>query len=373
MSKRMVGAGLTAASLLTAAPTLAHIELLAPEPRAYGRSEGNLKTQPCGQSANGRTDRVTVYRPGETIEVVWNEYINHTSYFRIAFEVDGDDFVQRPPENLSAASDDAITEENAIDIGQLLAIVEDTGTGEHRATVTLPDQECENCTLQLIQFMYGRSDSYYYQCADLALRNDDGTGAGGSGNLGGAGGIGGGGATTGGVLVGGTGGSLTTGGTGGAFADGGTGGTSPAGSTGGVLAAGGTGGAFAVGGTGGMVVAGGTGGMVAAGGTGSMDAAGGTGSMVGAGGMAALGGTEATDAGSPLATGGAGPGVGGTSLGTGGTGGEFVDPDGTSRTSASDDDGSCSAAGPAPSRTAGFGFALWLGLVLTWRHRRTRR
>ena len=160
MTRRVLCLGLTAASLLGTAPALAHIELLDPMPRAYGQSEGNLKAQPCGQTASGRTDRVNVFRPGETIEVRWNEFVNHESYFRIAFEMDGDDFVQRPPQNLAASSDDPVAEEAAIDIGQLLAVVPDTGAGEHSASVTLPTEECENCTLQLLQFMYGRADSY---------------------------------------------------------------------------------------------------------------------------------------------------------------------------------------------------------------------
>ena len=44
------------------------------------------------------------------------------------------------------------------------------------ATVTLPDIECDNCTLQVIQVMYDKppyitpGNDIYYQCADLVLR-----------------------------------------------------------------------------------------------------------------------------------------------------------------------------------------------------------
>lgn len=130
---------------------------------------------------------MTVFRPGETIEVRWLEDINHDSYFRIAFEQDGDDFVQRPPEALSAAGDDPLAGEAALDVGQLLAVIEDTSNGgEHSATVTLPDVECDHCTLQLVQFMYGRADSYYYPCADITLRGEGASGAGGSENTAGS-------------------------------------------------------------------------------------------------------------------------------------------------------------------------------------------
>jgi MYXO-CTERM domain-containing protein len=287
---------------------------------------------------------VNVFRPGETIEVVWNEFINHESYFRIAFEIDGDDFVQRPPQNLSAASDDPVAEENAIDIGQLLAIVADAGSGEHSATVTLPDQECENCTLQLIQFMYGRADSYYYQCADIAIRADGAGGDGGTGNTGGTGGAGA-------VGVGGTGGA-------GAVGVGGTGGAADSGGTGGA-------GAVGVGGTGGTLATGGTGGILATGGTGGLSVEGAPGGTLATGGTSDLGGAEVTGGdgmgGSPVITGSAPTASGGAPFDTGAGPAE---PD-TAASSGSSDDGSCSSAGPAPSQpgSVGFGLLLALGLI----------
>ena len=36
--------------------------------------------------------------------------------------------------------------------------------------LTLPDIECSNCTLQVIQFMYDDPAApYYFQCADLVI------------------------------------------------------------------------------------------------------------------------------------------------------------------------------------------------------------
>ena len=53
-------------------------------------------------------------------------------------------------------------------------------------TITLPNQACENCTLQLIQMMTDKppyttdlaSDDIYFQCADIALRAPGGIDAG---------------------------------------------------------------------------------------------------------------------------------------------------------------------------------------------------
>ena len=44
----------------------------------------------------------------------------------------------------------------------------------YRVSVTLPEVECDNCTLQVMQVMtdappFGGGDDLYYQCADLVL------------------------------------------------------------------------------------------------------------------------------------------------------------------------------------------------------------
>jgi hypothetical protein len=371
MSKRTASISLTVAWLLGAAPALAHIELLDPVPRAYGQSEGNLKKQPCGQTVDGRTDRVDVLRPGQTIVVRWNEFVNHESYFRIAFEMDGDDFVQRPPQNLSAAMDDPVAEEAAIDTGQLLAVVADTGTGEHSATVTVPTQECENCTLQLIQFMYGRADSYYYQCADIAIRSDGASGTGGSGTAGGAGGNG---ATFGTGGPAGAGGTPLFGESGGGAVLGATGGASLVGDTGGTLDVGATGGAGVVGDNGGAPDGGGTDASDGVGGTTSIGA---TGGRAKGGTPLASGGAFATTGGVSSSTGGAGTGAAPAASETGGEwalgfAGSTAEPDASADSSRrAQAGGSCASARSTPSQTGGLGWAAIIGVALirrrSWR------
>lgn len=48
------------------------------------------KEAPCGQSDGERGDEVTTFEPGETITMVWDEYIPHPGHFRISFSVEGD-------------------------------------------------------------------------------------------------------------------------------------------------------------------------------------------------------------------------------------------------------------------------------------------
>jgi hypothetical protein len=152
----------------------AHIDLQSPVPREHGRSRdpnSNLKQGPCGQEVNGRTDRVTVLEPGATVAVTWDETTNHRSYYRIAFDVDGDDAF---PTFAGTGRDAEGIDPNGpcpVDGQVILAYdMDDRAGGSHTLEVRLPDVECERCTLQVVQFMYDTLRPYYFQCADVALR-----------------------------------------------------------------------------------------------------------------------------------------------------------------------------------------------------------
>jgi hypothetical protein len=167
-------------SIAWAGSAFAHVELDYPMPRALGKTEGNLKNTPCGQSTDGRTkDRVNVFAPGQTITLQFDEFIDHPSYYRVAFDPDGDTFPMRTgvAANTVETTAQAEAAEQAVFQGsgsQLLAVVPEVNGTASSATVTLPNMECENCTLQLIEFMYDKGDPNhgYFQCADIALRSD---------------------------------------------------------------------------------------------------------------------------------------------------------------------------------------------------------
>lgn len=157
-----------------AAPAAAHLSLTQPRSR-YGGQQ--LKPGPCGQSGGVRTQNVTTYAPGETIEVVFDEYVDHPGYFRIAFDRDGDDdFVD--PACLGGCDTRNPTMEMYSNDAVLLDGIADRNGGQYRVMVTLPDVECDNCTLQVIQVMFDKppqtspGNDLYYQCADLVLRGE---------------------------------------------------------------------------------------------------------------------------------------------------------------------------------------------------------
>ncbi len=171
------------AACLVALPARAHIDLLEPEPRAHGTAafgdteiddNSNLKSAPCGQMINGRTERVATYAPGETIVVRVREENAHVSYLRVALDLDGDEFPLRGefpggPETQEQAE----AAEAALGVPELLLVYReenDTAGFVHELEVTLPEQSCEACTLQVLQYMYDDPGApYYFQCADLVI------------------------------------------------------------------------------------------------------------------------------------------------------------------------------------------------------------
>ena len=158
----------------------AHVCLVAPTPRTGPDCDRRSpqKVGPCG--VNERSEQyVTRFRPGEAITVTLNETVNHPSHYRIAFNPNGDGFV----DPLS------IDDKNGDHPFVLLDGITDAEEARQSVQVTLPDVECDECTLQLIQVMYDKqgngfggrdsrdmgpddNDDIYYSCADLVLSRE---------------------------------------------------------------------------------------------------------------------------------------------------------------------------------------------------------
>lgn len=143
--------------LLAFAPSsaAAHATLTDPAPRTLANKAG-----PCGEAGERGTE-VAVFEPGETITVAWDETVDHPGHYRIAFDDDGSDDFPLPQ-----------TPEDAFPSVLMDQIPDREGGGLYSQEVTLPNYECESCTLQLIQIMTTNVpyNSFYFQCADIALR-----------------------------------------------------------------------------------------------------------------------------------------------------------------------------------------------------------
>jgi hypothetical protein len=142
----------------------AHIRLDAPAPR-FAFSNAGQKTGPCG--AGTATGTITEVQAGSTLTVQWTETINHPGHYRISLDPDGgDDGLVNP-----ASETDFYTNDNV-----LLDQIADKAGGAYSADITIPDTNCDKCTLQLMQVMTDKlpwgpqnGDDLYYWCADIRI------------------------------------------------------------------------------------------------------------------------------------------------------------------------------------------------------------
>jgi MYXO-CTERM domain-containing protein len=161
-------------------PTVAaaHVRITSPTPR----SSTVLKDQHCGQAGLARANVHTAL-PGSTLHLVWDEYVQHPGWFRISFQKDGDTFEIPPASNGKTGTGNPsnyptenLTGMTDATTGSLI-IADRIVDGTTSADVVLPNIECNNCTLQLIQLMTDKppytvdlgSDDIYFACVDLVL------------------------------------------------------------------------------------------------------------------------------------------------------------------------------------------------------------
>ena len=171
-----------------------------------GERGRDTKIGACGNPEGVPTGAVYTYRPGETITIALAEYVRHPGYFRIAFDEDGDDDFMDPrwivpvdPENRAGgcpiddtdqcrlgdqASEGDFFNNTTVLLDNLNPHTCDTAQATYTWNVTLPNVECDNCTLQIIQVMedpagpahgvYNTTtqdddNDVYHQCIDLVL------------------------------------------------------------------------------------------------------------------------------------------------------------------------------------------------------------
>jgi MYXO-CTERM domain-containing protein len=190
-----------AAVLLAGSSALAHAVLMNPQPLT---NDDNAKSGPCGcyfgagpedpgedgspAACPGSGYKVTDLVVGQTLQVTWKETINHSGMFRVAIAPKAINTVTRADLNNAVYFEGA--DMNTVQGGLV------------STTITVPDTPCQNCVLQLRQFMEGAASPYYYSCAAVNITAPSGSassssssasssstsaGAGGAGGEGGSG------------------------------------------------------------------------------------------------------------------------------------------------------------------------------------------
>ena len=133
-----------------------------------------IKSCPCGLGGSNRvcnlaqdgsdpdrSERVTRVEAGSTLTLRFEEFVDHAGRFRVAFDPDGADMADFNQHILDDRPDPA-----------------GTGGTVWEIPVTIPEETCSNCTLQLVQAMEVPTDtpiadpapiSSYYACVDIEI------------------------------------------------------------------------------------------------------------------------------------------------------------------------------------------------------------
>lgn len=183
---------LIAAAILFALPivTDAHFRLLEPAASLVQNERGDpQKLGPCGgTSADPGTpsNAITKVRGGETLHVKLQETIYHPGHYRIALAVKSLDELPPEPEVVTRETEKGPWSVSARIQNPPKPPVLADGLFQHTARasepfetdITLPNINCEKCTLQIVQFMaehgYNKDGGYFYHhCATLQITADD--------------------------------------------------------------------------------------------------------------------------------------------------------------------------------------------------------
>lgn len=198
-----VGGVLAGVSFCLLSPPRAHAHILM-EGELKGR-EGDQNAAPCEGLPRSATPYV--FEPGATIKLAAMEGIPHDGYFRISFDDDGTDFVD--PQSIAPINPDRYgpgkkclgTPEDHCGQSDFCSndtvlwdnldphLGSDVALGLVREwTLQLPNVECDNCTIQVMQVMEDPADGthgpfdgesdLYYRCIDVVLKKGAGAGPG---------------------------------------------------------------------------------------------------------------------------------------------------------------------------------------------------
>lgn len=171
------------AAAVTTNDARAHFRLEAPASMTEQNDLGDpQKVYPCGGDAAVPTGDITAYTAGETITITIDETIYHPGHYRVSLAPNDPSELPPDPEVTPTPNDQcAMTEIMDPPVYPVIAdgmIPHDSPfDGQQSFEVTLPDDvSCENCTLQVVQFMSSHgAPCFYYHCANISISPAEGT------------------------------------------------------------------------------------------------------------------------------------------------------------------------------------------------------
>ncbi len=165
------------AAAVTTDDAQAHFRLESPAVMTVQADNGNpQKDYPCGDANMTLTGDSTAFTAGDTVTVTINETIYHPGHYRVALAMtDMSELPADPPITPSPDDQCAMTEIMNPPVFPVIAdgmlAHSEPFNGEQSFEVTLPDDvECENCVLQVVQYMSSHAaPCFYYHCAEISI------------------------------------------------------------------------------------------------------------------------------------------------------------------------------------------------------------
>ncbi len=168
--------------LLAATPAQAHFVLQSPAALSEQNQVGDpQKAPPCGDAGNAvATGMVTSYKAGDVVTITLDETIFHPGHYRVSLALnDISELPEEPPVTADNKSDCGSVPIDPAPVFPVLAdgllVHTEPFGGTQTIEVTLPaDVSCDNCTLQVIQFMsnHGLNNPggcFYHHCATISI------------------------------------------------------------------------------------------------------------------------------------------------------------------------------------------------------------
>ena len=171
------------AAALTTNDAEAHFRLEAPAVMTEQNDLGDpQKVYPCGGDGAALTGDITAYTAGETITISINETIYHPGHYRVSLAPNDPSELPPDPEVTASPNDQCVMTE--IQNPPVFPVIADgmlphmsPFDGQQSFEVTLPgDVTCDNCTLQVIQYMSSHgAPCFYHHCANISISPAEGT------------------------------------------------------------------------------------------------------------------------------------------------------------------------------------------------------
>jgi hypothetical protein len=156
----------------------AHFRLLEPS-SAHKGENGGKGAPPCGEGP--ASNIITSVTGGKVLKLRLQEFVYHPGHYRIALAVHS--LAELPPDpDVAAANGRSMSAliQSPATIPVLFDGIFDHNSapkGEFQTDLTLPNIDCEKCTLQVIEFMAEHAPNpgggyFYHHCADLRIKSD---------------------------------------------------------------------------------------------------------------------------------------------------------------------------------------------------------